>query len=90
MQGVKPLEFKGQLNEKENQILRMEFTKRFAEKLRQVRKSKGLTQSQVSELSGLHESYYGHIEICRFRPSLFVAWKIAKALGISLDELTNS
>jgi len=89
MQGVSKLTFTAPLNENENQELRKEFTKRFAQRIREIRISKGLTQTQVSEKAGLHESYYGHIELCRFRPSLFVAWKIAKALSVSLDELTD-
>lgn len=84
------LKLRENLNKEENKELQKEFTKRFAARIKEIRATKGLSQTEVAERAGLHESYYGHIELRRFRPSLYVAWKVSKALGASLDELTNS
>lgn len=88
-QVMKHLVVKDLLSEEENRVLQRDFSRRFAGKIREVRKSKQLTQEEVAEKAGLHYSYYGHIELCRFRPSLFVAWKIAKALEVSLNEIID-
>ena len=50
---------------------------------------KGLTQEQVAYLAGIDDAHLGYLEIGRDRVSLFLAWKIANALGVSLDELTD-
>lgn len=83
------LSFRTPLSETENKKLRREFTKRLSEKLREVRKSKKLTQQELAEKAGLHLTYVGHLELGKYHPTVFVMWKIAKALDISMNELTN-
>lgn len=83
------LSIRGDLNTSENSRLREEFTQRLSERLRDVRKSKKMTQQEVAEKAGLHLTYIGHLEAGKYHPTMFVVWKIAKALGVSLDELVN-
>jgi transcriptional regulator with XRE-family HTH domain len=83
------LSFRTPLSESENKKLRREFSKRLSEKLREVRKSKKLTQQELAEKAGLHLTYVGHLELGKYHPTVFVMWKIAKALDISINELTN-
>lgn len=77
------------LDSKGGEQLRKDFTLEFAKRIKEIRKSKSLTQEQVAYLAGLDDAYYGHLEIGRYRATLFTAWKIAKALDVSLDELVN-
>jgi putative transcriptional regulator len=69
--------------------IRTVFTTHFAKRVKAVRMEKGLTQEQVAYLAGIDDAHLGHLEIGRDRVSLFLAWKIANALDVSLDELTD-
>lgn len=80
---------KGDLNASENARLREDFTERLSERLRDVRKNRKMTQQEVAEKAGLHLTYIGHLEAGKYHPTMFVVWKIAKALGVGLDELIN-
>ena len=83
------LSIKGDLGARENTRLREEFTGRLSERLREVRKNRKMTQQEVAEKAGLHLTYIGHLEAGKYHPTMFVVWKIAKALGVSLDDLIN-
>jgi len=48
-----------------------------------------MTQQELAEKAGLHLTYVGHLELGKYHPTVFVMWKIAKALGVSVNELTN-
>ena len=64
-------------------ILLMSFSKRLAA----VRKERGLTQQQMSEVIGIHLSQVKRYESGDTQPSLEVLRKIALALNISADML---
>ncbi|MDP2672162.1 MAG: helix-turn-helix transcriptional regulator [Candidatus Daviesbacteria bacterium] len=83
------LTIKGDLSTSDNTRLKVDFTQNLSERLRDVRKSKKMTQQEVAEKAGLHLTYIGHLEAGKYHPTMFVVWKIAKALGVSLDELVN-
>jgi len=83
------LSFHTPITEAENKKLRREFTKRLSERLREVRKSKKLTQQELAEKAGLHLTYVGHLELGKYHPTVFVMWKIAKALDVSIDDLAG-
>lgn len=86
---MKPLVLDHDLSPNENKKLRREFTKRLSERLKDIRKSKKLTQQELAEKAGLHLTYVGHLELGKYHPTVFVMWKIAKALKISIHELIN-
>ncbi|OGM22494.1 hypothetical protein A2865_02590 [Candidatus Woesebacteria bacterium RIFCSPHIGHO2_01_FULL_39_17] len=69
--------------------MREEFTSKLRERLKEVRKEKKMTQQELAEKAGLHLTYVGHLELGKYHPTVFVMWKIAKALGVSVNELTN-
>lgn len=50
--------------------------------LASVRKSKGLSQDAVARRAGIKRASYTNIECGNRRPSVMVAKKIAKSLGI--------
>ncbi len=63
------------------------FHKRFGQRVRFLRKEKGLTQEQLSFEIDADNSYIANIENAHRDIPLSRVNKIAKALGISLKEL---
>jgi len=59
---------------------------KFGNRIEEIRKKKGLTQEVLAEKAGLHRAYFWDIETGR-NISIKTAYKIAKALDISLKEL---
>lgn len=83
------ISFKTPSDDGQNRKLRKEFTKRLSERLKEIRKEKKLTQQELAEKAGLHLTYVGHLELGKYHPTVFVMWKISRALGVSMNELTN-
>jgi len=86
---VATLLFKTPRDESENRKLRKEYTSRLGERLKEVRKSKRMTQQELAERAGLHLTYVGHLELGKYHPTVYVMWKISKALEVSMNELTE-
>ena len=59
----------------------------FGKKLRDVRLKKKLSQGDIARILGVHRSYISGLERGRRNPSLVTVHKVAKALGISANEL---
>lgn len=59
------------------------------ENLKEVRKAKGLTQLQLSEVSGVNRVSIAKYESGKSTPSLQTAERLAMALGVTIDELTK-
>ena len=59
----------------------------FGKKLREVRLKKKLSQGDVARMLGVHRSYISGLERGRRNPSLLTVHKVAKALGVSINEL---
>ncbi|HVN97193.1 MAG TPA: helix-turn-helix transcriptional regulator [Syntrophorhabdaceae bacterium] len=59
----------------------------FGRNLSSARKEKGLTQEELVRLSGVAISQIRRYEADKSSPTLDVVMKLAKALGVSLDEL---
>lgn len=83
------LHFNTPKDENENRKLRKEFTKLLSERLKEVRKSKKMTQQELAEKAGLHLTYVGHLELGKYHPTVYVMWKVAKALGVSINDLIS-
>lgn len=62
-------------------------TKRFGEKLRRIRKEKGITQEELSFRSSLNKNYLSDVERGSRNISIQSVEKIAKGLEISPAEL---
>ncbi len=56
-------------------------------RIREIRKSKNLTQAQLAEMSQVEPSNISHIERAATKLSLPTLVRIANALAVSLDEL---
>jgi transcriptional regulator with XRE-family HTH domain len=61
----------------------------FSKKLRKARESKGLTQSELAEKSGMKPSAISHFESGRRRPSFDNLKKLADALNVNIDFLLD-
>jgi transcriptional regulator with XRE-family HTH domain len=62
-------------------------SRQFGRKVREIREGKGLSQGDIARKLKLHRSYVSSIERGVRNPSLGVVEKVAKALGVSTDEL---
>jgi transcriptional regulator with XRE-family HTH domain len=62
---------------------------KFGERVRQIRKEKGLSQEQLSFKADLHRTYIGMIERAEKNITLVNIEKIATALEISINDLLN-
>lgn len=59
------------------------------EKIKQIRKDKGLQQKAVALEVGLDQSNYNKVENGKREPSLEVLQKLSTILGVSIDELLS-
>jgi transcriptional regulator with XRE-family HTH domain len=58
--------------------------------IRRLRRARGLTQEQLgTRVGGADKSHISRIEAGRIDPTLSTARAIAKALGVSLDDLAG-
>lgn len=64
-------------------------TQKFGQKVRKVRKQRGLTQEKLAELAGIDYSYVNLIENGRRNPSLKVMAKLSRILGVRLEDLLH-
>ena len=60
---------------------------KLANRLRERREAKGLTQAQLADMIGVSRKTVNTVENGVFVPSTIVALKLAGALGCSVEEL---
>ena len=56
-------------------------------KIRELRKAKKLSQDQVAKVCGVTRQTINAIENNKYDPSLYLAFALAKYLGVTVDEL---
>ncbi len=61
----------------------------FAQRLRELRKSKNLSQTELGQLAGLHYTHVGRFERGTSRPSGDTLKRVADALGVTSDYLLD-
>lgn len=61
----------------------------FGERLLSTRKKKKISQDELAKQIGVHAPVIGRYERDEVKPSIETAFKIAKALEVSLDYLTG-
>jgi len=67
--------------------MRAEILDKFGKRVRDERLHRGLSQEELAEKAELHRTYIGMIERGEKNITLINIQKIAKALGITVDEL---
>lgn len=65
-------------------------TATLGQKLRAAREACGLTQAELADRAGVGAEYVSHAELDQREPSLSAAARIARELGIPLDELASA
>jgi len=59
----------------------------FAQKLRQIRQIKGLSQEELADIAGLHRTYVGSVERSERNVSIDNMERLANALEVDITEL---
>lgn len=59
----------------------------FADRLREVRRSRGMTQRDLARLAHLTESYISRLESATIAPGIDLVAQLCRALGITLPEI---
>ena len=70
-------------------ISKKEILIKFGERVREIRKEKGLSQEELSFKADLHRTYIGMIERAEKNITLVNIEKIANALDVSINDLFN-
>jgi XRE family transcriptional regulator, regulator of sulfur utilization len=65
----------------------MELLNKLGERIRFLRKEKNLSQERLGELSDIHTNYIGAIERGEKNVTVESLFKVARGLGVSMDEL---
>ena len=64
-----------------------EILEKFAQKLKNLRKERKISQETLALMSGINRTYIGRIENLKRTPSLVILDKIAKGLDMEIHEL---
>ena len=64
-----------------------DYLKLFAQRVRMLRESQGISQEKLAEKAELHRTYIGMVERLERNPSLICIHKIANGLGVHITEL---
>ncbi len=56
-------------------------------RLREIRKEKGLTQEELASKVGIHPTYVGKLEIGKCNPSTKMLFRISRGLGVKLHDI---
>lgn len=62
-----------------------EFALLVGERIRSIRQARGWTQAELAEAARLSSNYVARLERGELGPSLYVASKLAEALGVALQ-----
>lgn len=65
----------------------MDIKKQFGERVRQLREEIGLSQDKLAFKSGIHRTWIGIVERWQRNLTLENIEKLAKALGVSVEDL---
>src|ERR1700758_1079085 len=63
---------------------------RLGETVQRLRTERSLTLDALSRIAGISKSMLSEIERDRANPTIAVAWRLANALGIGLDQLLTN
>jgi transcriptional regulator with XRE-family HTH domain len=63
------------------------YLKRFGSQVREARLEKGMSQELLAAESKVHRNYIGRLERGEACPSIFVVYKVAEVLNVTVDKL---
>lgn len=64
-----------------------EEARKLAQNLKRIRAAKGISQGDVVKATGIDKAMISNIENGKTNPTLSTIAKLAKAVGVSIDEL---
>ena len=67
----------------------MELQKTFADRVRETRVAKNITQAELAKRTGIHQPVICDLEKGRHAPTLSTVERIAIALGVTASELVS-
>ena len=56
-------------------------------KIEQIRKERGIRQDEFAHLLGVSRQTISSLETGRYNPSIFLAYKIAKFFGMTIEDV---
>ena len=56
-------------------------------RIEQIRKERGIRQDEFAKIMGVSRQTISSLETGRYNPSIFLAYKIAKYFGMSIEEV---
>lgn len=72
---------------RKTQIRHAEIVGRFAERLRELRHSRGMTQAELGQIARITTSYVGRLEAAGAAPGIDLVGRLADALGATVNDL---
>ncbi|MBI5356657.1 helix-turn-helix transcriptional regulator [Candidatus Collierbacteria bacterium] len=67
-------------------LSKRELTVEVGKRIKKWRKKRNVSQEELADRAGLYRTYVGHLENARYSPSVYVLYKIAKALKVEIPE----
>ena len=56
-------------------------------RIEEIRKERGIRQEEFAKALGVSRQTISSLETGRYNPSIFLAWKIARYFGMSIEEV---
>ena len=56
-------------------------------RIEEIRKDRGIRQEEFARALGVSRQTISSLETGRYNPSIFLAWKIARYFGMSIEEV---
>lgn len=56
-------------------------------RIEEIRKQRGIRQEEFAKMMGVSRQTISSLETGRYNPSIFLAYKIARAFGMSIEEV---
>ena len=56
-------------------------------RIEEIRKAKGIRQEDFARALGVSRQTISSLETGRYNPSIFLAWKIARYFGMTIEEV---
>ena len=67
----------------------MDVRERVGLNLQRLRREKGLSQEELADLAGIHQTYLSGVERGKRNPTVSVLQRIAEALGSDIEDLVQ-
>lgn len=56
-------------------------------RIEEIRKDRGIRQEEFARVLGVSRQTISSLETGRYNPSIFLAWKIARYFGMTIEEV---